>query len=77
MKAGLSGTSCLAPGFDMKQMMTLSVTAFPLSNTHARTQRELCEDLDQASSGSAASRPTSLKTGESLSLKHTHTRTRA
>lgn len=54
MKAGLGGTSCLAPGFDMKHMMTLSVTAFPLSNTHARTQREPCEDPDQASSGSAA-----------------------
>lgn len=54
MKAGLSGTSCLAPGFDMKQMMTLSVTSFTLSNTHARTQRKPWEDPDQACSDSAA-----------------------
>lgn len=38
MKAGLSGTSCLAPGFDTKQMMTPSVTA-PSSQTHMQEHR--------------------------------------
>lgn len=45
MKPGHSGTCCLALGFDMKQMMTLSVTAFTLPLTHARRNTEGTEDL--------------------------------
>lgn len=83
MRPGLGGTSCLAPGFDMKQMMTPSATAFTLpSQTRAQEHggdRRLgasCEDPGQAGSDSTAQQAPVPGDGRVSRMRSNHARAR-